>query len=234
MVEKYDGPQKAREFIDDHLKYPGFRKMAIESAMHEKDYDTAERLALDGEKLDHDKLGLVKKWMEYRYDVYRRTGNLEKQRAVATEFIFDGSFEYYMELKRTYSSNTWPSVYPQVISQMENQKKMYYCSNIYTQILIEEAEKTKLYEYVKNRPSAIEAYYKQLLPEFKEEVYALFLQHIAQTAAGASDRKAYQHVCAIIRNLKKAGGREQAAQIKQRLLMKYPNKPAFKDELSKV
>jgi len=65
-------------------------------------------------------------------------------------------------------------------------------------------------------------------------VYALFLQHIEQTAARSSDRKAYQRVCAIIRNLKKAGGKEQAAQVKQRLLMKYPNKPAFKDELSKV
>lgn len=234
MIAKNESPERAREFVEKNLKYPAFREMAIENAMREKDYDMVERLALEGEKLDHDKRGLMKKWMEYRYGAYRRTGYLDKQRAVAMDFILDGSFDYYIELKKTYSASAWLSVYPQIISRLENQKKSYYYNNIYTRILIEEAEKQKLFEYVENRPSEIEYYYKHLLPEFKEEVYALFLQHIEQTAESSSDRKAYQRVCAIIRNLKKAGGKEQAAQVKQRLLMKYPNKPAFKDELSKV
>jgi hypothetical protein len=49
----------------------------------------------------------------------------------------------------------------------------------------------------------------------------------------ANKRKDYQTVCAIIRNLKKAGGKEQALEIKQKLFYKYANKPAFKDELTK-
>lgn len=232
MIKKNDGPGKARNFIDENLKYSSFRKMAIENAMREKDYDTVERLALDGENLDNDKLGLVQQWMEYRYAAYQKAGNLEKQRAVAMRFILDGRFEYYMELKRTYRTDDWHAVYPQIISRLESQKKTY--SRIYPQILIEEAEKQKLCEYVKNRPSEIEYYYKHLLPEFKNEVYGLFMQHIEETAANSDNRKDYRRVCAIIRTLKKAGGREQAAQAKQKLLMKYPNRPAFKDELSRV
>lgn len=67
-----------------------------------------------------------------------------------------------------------------------------------------------------------------------EAVLTLFLQYIEQTAARADNRKDYQGVCAIIRNLKKAGGNEQALEIKQKLFNKYANRPAFRDELSRV
>jgi hypothetical protein len=75
---------------------------------------------------------------------------------------------------------------------------------------------------------------EHLLPVFKEEVYALFIRYIEQNAAAASNRRAYQQVCAIIRKLKKAGGKEEAATIKQKLYVTYVNRPAFRDELTKV
>jgi hypothetical protein len=115
---------------------------------------------------------------------------------------------------------------------LKNQKKTY--NDIYTRILIEEGEKQKLLAYVKEQPSTVEHFYKHLIPEFKEEIYILFLQYIEQTAASSSKRRDYKAVCAIIRNLKKAGGKEQALEIKQKLINKYPNRPAFRDELSRV
>jgi hypothetical protein len=115
---------------------------------------------------------------------------------------------------------------------LENQKKTY--QDVYTRILIEEGEKQKLWEYVKGRPAAVGDFYKYLLPEFTEEVYGLFRQYIEQTAARAGSRKDYQGVCAIIRNLQKAGGKEAALAIKQRLFCQYANRPAFRDELSRV
>ncbi len=232
MVERLDGAEKARAFIDENLRFPEFRTMAIKSAMMEQDYASVERLALDGEKADHDMRGLVQRWKEYRYAAYQRSGNREKQRAIATEFLYDGSFEYYMELKATYGADEWRSVYPQIISKLEKQKKTGF--PIYASILIEESEKQKLLTYVKGSPSDIERYYAHLIPDFEEDVFDIFLQHIAQTAAQASGRREYQRVCAIIRKLKKAGGKEQAVRIKQELLKKYPRKPAFRDELSRV
>jgi len=73
-----------------------------------------------------------------------------------------------------------------------------------------------------------------LLPAYKEEVYTLFLRYIERNAAAASNRKAYQQVCALIRRLRKAGGKEEAADIKQKLYQKYANRPAFRDELTRV
>lgn len=230
MIEQHDGQKKAQEFIEQNLQYSNFRKMAIESAMRKKDYDSVIKLTLDGE--EKDKRGLIDQWKKYRYKAFQLSGMLDEQRGIAMEFILDGSFEYYKELKSTYDSSEWLSVYPKIIFLLENQKKTY--NDVYTRILIEEGEKQKLLEYVKGRPSAVEKFYKQLIPEFKEEVYTLFLQYIEQTAIRASNRKDYQRVCAIIRNLKKAGGKEQALEIRQKLFNKYANRPAFRDELSKV
>jgi hypothetical protein len=232
MIEQDDGQKKAQEFIGQNLQYPEFRKMALENAMKKKDYDSVIKLTLDGEEKDKDKPGLVDQWKRYRYKAFQLSGKLDDLRGIAMEFILDGSFEYYKELKKTYDSNEWLSIYPKIIFLLENQKKTYH--DIYTRILIEEGEKQKLLAYVKTRPLTVENFYKQLIPEFKEEVYTLFLQYIEQTAARAGNRKDYQTVCAIIRNLKKAGGQEQASKIKQKLFAKYANRPAFRDELSRV
>ncbi len=76
MIEQYDGPKKAREFIGQNLQYPEFRKMAIENAMKEKDYDAVIKLTLDGEEKDKDRHGLVDQWKKYRYKVFQLSGKL--------------------------------------------------------------------------------------------------------------------------------------------------------------
>lgn len=175
---------------------------------------------------------LVNNWRECRYQAYKLSGNVDARRRLAIDFILDGRFEYYKELKSTYNDREWTGIYPQIIFRVEEQKNFH--SDIYTRILIEEGEKKRLLEYVKKTPAAVECYYEHLIPEFKEEVFALFLQHIEQAAARAGNRRGYQGVCAIIRNLKKAGGKEEVLEIKQKLSIKYANRPAFRDELAMV
>lgn len=232
MILQNEGEKTALDFVEQNLQFSSFRKMTIGRAMQRKDYDQVIKLALAGEAKDKSLPGLVNDWREYRYKAYKLSGKLDEQRGLAMDFILAGSFEYYKNLKSTYNDGEWAVVYPQIISRLEDQKKFY--SDIYTRILIEEGEKKKLLEYVKKSPSAVESYYKYLVPEFREEVVALFLTYIEQAAARAGNRRDYQRVCAIIRNLKKAGGKDQALAIKQKLFSKYVNRPAFRDELTRV
>lgn len=232
LIVNNDEQKKAQEFLDQNLQYSNFRKMAIEMELKKKEYKRVIELTLEGEKKDKDLRGLVVQWKKYRYQAYKLSERLEEQRGTALEFILDGSAEYYHELKSTYSPHEWLSEYPKIIFLLENQKKTQ--QNVYRDILIEEGEKEKLLEYVKGNLSSVVTYYKYLIPDFWEEVYEVFRQYIVHTAARAGNRRDYQGVCAIIRNLKKAGGKEQALEIKQILLDKYPNRPAFRDELSRV
>jgi hypothetical protein len=232
MILRNEGEKTAQNFIEQNIHFSSFRKMAIERAMQSKDYDQVIRFALDGEAKDKGLPGLVDDWREYRYKAYKLSGKLDEQRGLAMNFILAGSFEYYKDLKSTYNDGEWAAVYFQIISRLEDQKIVH--SDIYTRILIEEGEKKKLLEYVKKRPSTVESYYKHLVPEFREEVFDLFLQYIEQAAARAGNRRDYKGVCAIIRNLKKAGGKDQALEIKQKLFINYANRPAFRDELTRV
>ena len=232
MILQYDGEQKAKEFGEQHLQYPSFRKMSIERAMQNQDYDIVIRLAVAGEENDSGKRGLLNDWRNYRYTAYVLSEKLAEQRELAWTLILDGSFEYYLELKSTYAADQWGDIYPEVIKQLKAQK--WFSEHLFTRILIEEGEMEKLGDYVRRNPATVEVYYEHLLPEYSEVVYASFLQHIEQTAKRASNRADYKKVCAIILKLKAAGGMEQAEGIRQNLFLRYRSKPAFKDELTRV
>jgi len=217
--------------MEQNIGFSFFREIAVNKALSKKEYGRAEKLALEGEQLDRGTQGLINKWKELRYEAYRLSGQLEKQRSIAEEFIMAGSFDYYLKLKSTYSKNEWASVYPGIIKSLENQKG--YHGN-YTKILIEENELHKLLEYIKTEPVYIMEYYKHLLPAFSDEVYQIFVQYILNKAKIAKNRRDYQEVCSCIRLFAKIGGKEHARQLSADLLAAYPRKPVFREELMKV
>ncbi|WP_243120594.1 hypothetical protein [Pelotomaculum sp. FP] len=231
LILKFEGEVHAADFLEQNINFPLFREKAIEAAMANKDYDRVERLALEGEQLDRGMHGLINQWKKARYEAYRLSGQLDKRRNLAVEFILDGSFDYYKELKESYPDKEWASVYPGLIKALEEQKG--YHDN-YPSILIEEGEQKKLLEYVKARPAYITRYYQHLLPVFRNEVDYLFIQHILDEAQRAGNRKAYREICSLIRQFLKIGSSEKARQVVSQLLAIYPRKPAFKEELLKV
>ena len=232
LVLVNEGDEAAQEFIKNNLEFPGFRKMAIEKALERKDIDTVIRLALGGEQIDFQRRGLLDSWKKYRYKAYKLAGQLDKQREIARYFISNGDFEFYLELKRTYTPEEWDKIYPGIIRDLEYEKYSY--SGIYTRILIEENEMMKLLHYAQRMPPAIEIFAKYLIADYQQEVFELFTIHIEQSASRASSRSGYQDVCRIIQKLQELGGKEKAQEIKEKLYLKYKNKPAFKDELNRT
>lgn len=231
LILNFEGQDKAEDFMEKNIKFPSIREMAIREALSRKDYGRVERLALDGEQHDKGLPGLISKWKEFRYEAYRLSGQLEKQRNLAMEFILDGSFDYYKKLKATYSKEAWAAIYPGIIKALGEQKG--YVRN-YTDILIEEREMERLLDYVKGKPAYIVNFYKQLLPLFPEEVYSIFVQHIYNEARLANNRRKYQDVCSLIRLLVKAGGKEHAREVISNLLAIYHRKSAFREELMRI
>ena len=230
-ILEFDGEKKANEFIERNINFPQFREMAIKGAMSRKDYSFAEKLSLDGELQNKSMPGLVRKWQEFRYEIYRLSGQLEMQRRIAMGLTLDGKFDYYKKLKSTYPIDEWLSVYPEILMQMSSKGKHY---GIYTDILIEEKEFKMLLQYVENNPSTILKFHKHLLPLFRNEVYEVFLNFIMDSSQKASNRNSYRDVCSYIELLAKEGGTEPAREVISRLRTLYPRKPAFQDELRRI
>ena len=233
MIQSYEEGDQARNYLDSHLHFSNFRELAIRDAFQNGRYDEAIRLAEEGEVQDQAKglPGLVKQWKKHRYEAYCHSGHLELQRKLGIELVLDGEFSYYKSVKETYPPIEWKAVYQDMLQKLEKDK---WPKDIYTRILVEEQEYSRLMVYVKKQPSRIEEFHSQLRQQFPMEVKELFLIHIEAEADRSTTRKHYENVCRIIRMLQQVGGREEALQIARLLLAKYPKKPAFQDELMKL
>lgn len=229
LIEKYEDKRKAEDFIQRNLNNTCFRKIAINNAFNDHDYSLAINLALQGEEQDKQIAGLVWQWKAFRYDAYKLSGQLKEQRSLAMDFILEGDFEYYIELKNNYSKEEWKKIYPEIISVIEDNKRTFISS--YTNILIEEGEFRKLLDYVRANPSSLELFNNHLTPKFEKEIYEIFNTYIEEISSRAASRKDYNVVCNMLRRLCSAVRREDMAATVKHLLDEYSDKPEFCNEL---
>jgi hypothetical protein len=233
LIRSYDGNDQACDFLSRHLYFSSFREMAIRDALQNDCFEEVIRLTEEGEAQDQAKglRGLVSGWKKYRYEAYSRSSQIELQRKLGVELILDGEFSYYKPVKNLYPPDEWTLVYGDMRQKLENNQRP---GKIYTLILVEEKEYTRLLAHIRKQPSSIEEFHSLLYPYYPQEVKSLFLAYIETKAERSANRKDYADVCRIIRMLQKAGGKEEALQVVRLLLAKYPKKPAFQDELMKI
>ncbi|MTI95929.1 MAG: hypothetical protein FH749_10680 [Firmicutes bacterium] len=224
-----DNPKLAAEYLQQNIHRPDFRRMAINSALEAEDYSTAEKLALDGESHDARFRGLVSDWKKMRYETYKKSGQLEKQRTLAKELVLGNSIEHYKELKAAYPTDQWPEVYSEVIQMLEQKQ-----SRIYTEVLLAEEDMPRLMKYLSKHKYQVTDYYRHLLPDYKEEVTVIMTELILEKATDAGNRSHYRKICSLIRKLRKIADRDAVEAIVNKLKKRYPQRPAFQDELSKI
>jgi len=238
IISKFDDKKEAREFIENNLENDNFRKMAIEYALKEKDYDKAVKLCLERNNTGRIYQGLTE-WRELLYNIYEKSGNKDAQKKLAYEFTIgdnNNSFEYYLELKTLYADNSdktdeWYQVFDNILSAVNVPP---YSKSVYTKILIHENMKPELLEYCKIRKNFITEYYKYLLPDYKDEVTEIYTDYIKERAVKAFDRSGYKAVCDLIKDYAKICGKKNAGEITQELRKNHVRQPAFIDELSKM
>jgi hypothetical protein len=95
IIEKCDGPSAAEKFIYKNIKISDFREKAITRALENSDYEKVLELSISGEEVDKSYRGLVHKWKEYRYQAFEGLGDLENQRELANELLFNNEYSYH-------------------------------------------------------------------------------------------------------------------------------------------
>jgi hypothetical protein len=232
LIKNFDGQKSGANFLREHRYFSRCRELLIQEAMTAKEYAAAEELALEGEELDKNSSGLVRKWKECRFEIYQVAKQLDKMRTVSRELALLGQFTYYQKLKALYDSTEWAQIYPDILATYAKQPG--YIHNIYTSAIIEEQEWGRLLAYVQQNPHCILDFYRHLLADYREQVYELFNGMILQEAAHSNKRSEYQRVCSHLRLLIKIGGGSIAADLVKHLMFEYMRRPAFREELQKV
>jgi len=232
QILKRLGEEQAKAYMYEQIHFPEIREIAIRAALEQGDAEEAIRLAEAGEVQDQGQPGLAYRWKKYRYEAYQRTGQFERQRKLGMELIVSGEYAYYQSVKDTFSDEgEWSLYLQEMLDRFERSPRG---EQTYSRILVEEKMFVRLLEHVRKVPYRIESFYEHLLPHYPEEVKALFVNYIESRADESSDRRDYADVCRIIRMLQKIGGKQEAFNVTQKLLAKFPRRPAFREELGKI
>jgi hypothetical protein len=231
IIERCDGREKADQFIKENIHYSEFREKAIARAFQKEEFDEVVKLCLEGEEADNNYLGLMKKWKEHRFRAYELLGDLENQRELALELLFQQDYAYYLKLKKLYLQEEWDGILKGIVERF---KKQQYQSYVYEKILIEENLTAEMLEYCKRNIYTITNLYPYMIGDFFDDVNKLFVKYINQSAEESANRRQYKHVCDIIKTYKKACGKTNAQLLIGELKQKYKRRPAFVDELGKI
>ncbi|MBZ4670024.1 MAG: hypothetical protein JG769_328 [Oscillospiraceae bacterium] len=101
-------------------------------------------------------------------------------------------------------------------------------------ILSREEEIELLLEKVREYPSSVFTYGKQLSEKYPAEIYSICLDVIRREVAEADNRIKYKQVCGNIKKLFEYGGLAEAESVIEELREKYPRRPAMLDELNSL
>ena len=221
------------KFIAENLEHDVVRKIAIEKAIADGNFDIAEKLCLD--KITDDtprhEWSRPSEWRYLLFEIYTKENNVKKKIEAAQDLLFRFDIEYYDVLKALLTEQkVWEQEYQGLLTAFSNTLPLY----MYMEILSKENELEKLLEAVRVDTSSIFMYGKQLSAEFGSEVYSICISEIYELVDDATDRKKYKKICKHIKSLFDYGGISAAEEIIVDLIEKFPRRTAFVDELESL
>lgn len=231
LISLYGTQDKEIEFIENNIGYSSFRELLINKCIENNDFKRVLKLSQDGEIHDKQYLGLVYKWMKYRYEAYKHLNMITEQKALARKLLLNGNIDYYHELKEIFS-DTWDTYYADLKKQFKDENLISL--NIYPEILIKENDLDELLKYVKLDIRRIEHYDNILINDYRDKVDEIYISLINNTSKISSNRSQYRNVCRIIKKYKKLFNYDNVDAIINNLKATYKKRPAFIDELNKI
>lgn len=232
LTKKYGTQEEAEEFIYEHLQYTAFREQLLNKLLLEKNDHKVIELAQEGEAKDHLYPGLISKWKTFRYLAYKNLSLREQQYMLAKEFLFQGDFPYYEDLKELTSENK-KDFYRHLKQELKSAKS-WQARSVFLKLIDEENDLEELLLFVRSNPKYIEEYAHKLIEHDKAKVDEVYKEYILDAASSSSNRKAYQKVCQKLIKYKRIAGKPKQVELIDELMDLYRRRPAFLSELGKI
>lgn len=232
ILERNGELDRANQLINENLDSEEFREMAIEKEIGNGNYGTALELCEEGEENDSNYPSIVKKWKNYRLQIYEALEDVEKQKELLLEFVYNNEYEAYAKLKELYTKDEWEETLEKIFEELEDVSE--YLPHVYIYIAENEQRADKILQYVEESPLTVTEFYPYLIDDYSDKVDAIFTRYIKLEAEHATERKKYRDVCEKLKIYKRACGEEKFDDLVKELKLTYHRKPAFMNELNKV
>ena len=234
ILEEQKLPQnKIEEYYKENLEFNTIRKKYADYCLKNKDYDLAIKLLKDGKSIDKDYRGIVADYSLQLKEIYKNAGKFNEYKKELWSLVLKykvGDINLYKELKSLYSTAEWEEKREKIFEKLprySNLDKLYEEEKLYDRLLNLVINSTGLYKL-----NEYEKFLKKLYP--RELLYKYELE-VKDMASYSSNRNKYREIVSILRRMQKyPGGKEKVKEITDEWKIKYRNRRAMMDELSKL
>ena len=233
LEEKNVNQNIIEEYCKENLEINEIREYYIDTCIRRKDYDIAIKLLKEGINKEKDWPGILINYSLKLKDLYKQIGKHKLYEEELWALVLNhkvGDVELYKELKSIYTDKEWIKEREIVFSKLSPYRgidKLYELEGLYDRLIELVLNSQGLYMVMEYEEVLKDIYPKELLNKYENK--------IKDMARNTSSRAHYREIVSILRRMKKYPmGKEKVAEIVDDWRLRYRNRPAMMDELSKL
>ncbi len=233
-LEKKNAPEdQLEEICKKYWNNSGVRRYYIDRYFEKKEYDRVLQVLDESIELDKAYRGQVLEYIQKKKEIYRLQGNKSAYIEQLWKLVLEqsaGDLDIYKELKAQYSEKEWLIKREELFKKLPPNAhidRLYKEEKLYDRLLAYVLKSSGLY--------AVQSYENVLKKEYPKQILSKYQGEVNKMASCTGNRKHYADLVALLRRMKRIkGGSEIVETIVEEWKIKYRNRPAMMDELSKL
>lgn len=233
-LEEENAPEdQLEEICKKYWNNSGVRRYYIDRYFEKKEYDRVLQVLDESIELDKAYRGQVLEYIQKKKEIYRLQGNKSAYIEQLWKLVLEqsaGDLDIYKELKAQYSEKEWLIKREELFKKLPPNAhidRLYKEEKLYDRLLAYVLKSSGLY--------AVQSYENVLKKEYPKQILSKYQGEVNKMASCTGNRKHYADLVALLRRMKRIkGGSEIVETIVEEWKIKYRNRPAMMDELSKL
>ena len=233
LEEKNAPEDQLEEICKKYWNNSGVRRYYIDRYFEKKEYDLVLQVLDESIELDKAYRGQVLEYIQKKKEIYRLQGNKSAYIEQLWKLVLEqsaGDLDIYKELKAQYSEKEWLIKREELFKKLPPNAhidRLYKEEKLYDRLLAYVLKSSGLY--------AVQSYENVLKKEYPKQILSKYQGEVNKMASCTGNRKHYADLVALLRRMKRIkGGSEIVETIVEEWKIKYRNRPAMMDELSKL
>lgn len=221
MVGRTDA---AKELHDENPNVSEFRFMEAESLLGKGKVYEALVIVKDGIIQSGTNWDDRIRWLYLEAKIYKLLSSFADLVEVTRNLLALGEYKAYLDLKRLIPTKEWQRIYEKLIEDEEIKKNT---KGVYKRIILEEDDKRRLLDFIKENPELIVEHFDFLNPEYDLEASRLLASYIDDYGTRLIGKKDYEYIAQLVEKLFIYGQSKLANETIMDLIMKNKSRKAL-------
>ncbi len=221
MVGRTDA---AKELHDENPNVSEFRFMEAESLLGKGKVYEALAIVKDGLIQSGTNWDDRIRWLYLEAKIYKLLSSFADLVDVTRNLLALGEYKAYLDLKRLIPTKEWQGIYEKLIEDDEIRKNT---KGVYKRIILEEDDKRRLLDFIKENPELIVEHFDFLNPEYDLEASKLLASYIDDYGTRLIGKKDYEYIAQLVEKLFIYGQNKLANETIMDLIMRNKSRKAL-------